>query len=70
MILLLIIIIVPGCKTYEPKDDYIESIIILRPKREVLEEPQDINDMVEIIIYYESLLQEWEAWGNLVESSI
>jgi hypothetical protein len=39
-----------------------------KPQRQELQPPQDLKDYAEIIIYYEYLVEEWEAWGELVEN--
>jgi len=38
-----------------------------KPERKELEAPHDLKDCVQIINYYEHLVQEWELWGDTVE---
>lgn len=40
------------------------------PKRELIEEPETVEDLAKLILYYEKLLQEWESWGKAVKSLI
>jgi hypothetical protein len=62
--MLLSIAIISGCKTTE--------IIILPPKpqRENLPPVETVQDYADVIIYYETLVQKWEAWGDSVEKII
>lgn len=38
-----------------------------KPERIELAEPEDLKDMAYILNYYETLVEEWEAWGETVE---
>lgn len=38
-----------------------------KPERSLIETPHTIKEYAEIIAYYESLVQEWELWGETVE---
>lgn len=37
------------------------------PERKALTVPESNDDMMRMLIYYESLVQQWEAWGECVE---
>lgn len=64
LLTLLSIVIISGCKTTE--------IVILPPKpqRENLPPVETVQDYADVIIYYETLVQKWEAWGDSVEKII
>ena len=53
-----------GCRSNK-----IEKVYVLPPKpqRKELTAPQSLKDCAEIINYYEHLVEEWEAWSELVE---
>jgi hypothetical protein len=38
-----------------------------KPQRKEIQAPQNLQDYAQIINYYEHLVEEWEAWGELVE---
>jgi len=69
MILLTILfpLITLGCKTTK-----IEESVTLPPKpqRRELEEPESIQDIANVLNYYEHLVQEWETWGDSVEKIV
>ena len=54
--------ITTGCQTTKQKND-----LPPKPERQELQAPQTLKDCAEIINYYEHLVEEWEAWGELVE---
>ena len=37
-----------------------------KPQRQELKEPTNLKECAEIIVYYESLVEEWESWGETV----
>jgi hypothetical protein len=61
MILFLLTIL--SCKTTK-----VEKVYPPKPQRQELKSPETLKDYVEIINYYEHLVQEWEAWGEAVTS--
>ncbi len=64
--MLLLILITSGCKTTQ-----IESVFLPpKPEREILPAVVTVEDYAETIIYYETLVQKWEAWGDTVEKII
>ena len=52
-----------SCAT-SPKN---EIILPPKPQRQELPEVQTVNDMAGVIVYYEYLVKEWEAWAAAVE---
>jgi len=61
LFLILFLLIIPGCKTIEYV--YPEYELPVEPEREVLEQPETIEDLALIINYYDSLVSEWEQWA-------
>ena len=55
-----------GCKTLEINAPTLPP----KPERSRIETPHSVKDYAEIIAYYERLVQEWELWGDTVESVI
>ncbi len=41
-----------------------------KPQRQEQRTPESIRDYANLIVYYESLVQEWEAWGELASEII
>jgi hypothetical protein len=39
------------------------------PKRIEQEAPQTIQDYALLIVYYEGLVKEWEAWGRFIKDN-
>lgn len=64
---ILFLIIMTGCRTTK-----VEYKIELPPKpeREELVIPKDVKECAEVILYYHSLVKEWEAWGEEVEKIV
>lgn len=60
-------ILITSCVTIKNNDE-----IILPPKPERTEIPEITNlyDMVNVINYYEHLVEEWELWAESVEQII
>ena len=54
--------ITTGCQTTKQKNE-----LPPKPERQEIQAPQTLKDCAEIINYYEHLVEEWEAWGELVE---
>lgn len=61
-------IITLGCRTTEYI--YPEYIFPDEPGREIIEDPTTIKDYQLIIIYYEFLVREWEAWAESVKNIV
>ena len=40
------------------------------PQRQELKAPESVNDLADILNYYEHLVQEWEVWGDTVETIV
>lgn len=64
---ILFLIIMTGCRTTK-----VEYKIELPPKpeREELTIPKNVKECAEVILYYHSLVKEWEAWGDEVEKIV
>lgn len=64
---ILLTLIISGCRTTK-----VEKEIILPPKpqREILEDPKDLQEVAELLNYYEHKLQEYEEWADSVEKLI
>jgi len=60
-----IIIFFPGCKTIEYV--YPEYELPPEPEREILQQPETIQDLGLIINYYDSLVSKWERWAASVK---
>lgn len=41
-----------------------------KPQRRELKEAESIQDIANILNYYEHLVQEWETWGDSVETIV
>lgn len=40
-----------------------------KPERQEMKAPETIRDYAELILYYETLVQEWELWAETVEKN-
>lgn len=40
------------------------------PEREQIEPPHTLEEIVRTMLYYEILVEQWEAWGKTVENSL
>ena len=47
-----------------------EILLPPKPERQEIQPPANLKEMCEILIYYEYLVQEWEAWGDAVSELI
>ena len=68
LLVVLLPLITLGCKTTKVE----ERDITLPPKphRRELKEPESLQDIANILNYYEHLVQEWETWGDSVETIV
>jgi len=66
--LILFLLIIPGCKTIEYV--YPDYELPAEPIREIIEDPETIEDLALIINYYDSLVSEWEQWSISVKELI
>ena len=64
--ILLSTIITVSCKSTPKK----EIVLPPKPQRQELEVPTELKDYALIIVYYDCLVEEWEAWGNTVTEII
>ena len=67
LLVLLFLQTMTGCRSNK-----IEKVYVLPPKpqRKEIQAPKDLQDYAQIINYYEHLVQEWEAWGTVVEEMV
>lgn len=67
---MLLLLITSGCQTLEKittvKIEYVLPVSPIRQDIQLSDNPE-IKDYLEIIVYYEHLVQEWETWGNTVK---
>ena len=70
MVLLMILfpLITLGCKTTKVEER--EIILPPMPQRQELKAPESVKDLADILNYYEHLVQEWEVWGDTVETIV
>ena len=47
-----------------------QTVLPPRPERTEQKEPQTMQDLAELLNYYEHLVQQWEQWGTTVENMI
>lgn len=68
MILFLVLfpIITQGCKSLEGNN----IVFPPKPERKEIKNPESAKDYALIIAYYESLVEEWETWGETVEEQL
>ena len=59
--------IIGGCKTLQ-KTDFV--VLPPMPERETLKPITSVSDYADAIVYYETLVQKWEAWGATVKEII
>ena len=53
---------ITGCVSKQKK----EVLLPPKPQREELQQPTNLKECAEVIAYYESLVEEWESWGDTV----
>lgn len=56
------------CRTIKQKENKI--ILPPKPERQELIPPKTLKDYAEIILYYETLVREWESWGATVQEIV
>ena len=66
LLVILLNVITTGCRTLQVEAPTLPP----KPERRTLEIPRTAKDYAEVIAYYEKLVQEWELWGETVESVI
>ena len=55
--------ITTGCRTLQIEAPTLPP----KPERRTIEIPRTAKDYAEVMAYYESLVQEWELWGDTVD---
>lgn len=66
--LLLLLPIMTGCRTTKQKQN--KPVLPPKPERQELTPPETLKDYALLIVYYDSLVQEWESWGEAVEGIV
>lgn len=67
LLMILLPLITLGCRT--TKVEY-EIELPPKPQRQELKAPENLQDVAKILNYYEHLVQEWENWGDKVETIV
>lgn len=67
LLILLLALTTTGCKTTQKKN---EKILPPTPKRVEIQKPTSDAEYAVLLVYYEYLVQEWEAWGETVKTVI
>lgn len=62
-------LIISACRTVETNTVIYRYQLPPSPVREIIQLPENptLADYAEVILYYDSLLQEWEIWGENVK---
>ena len=68
LFLILLTLTITGCLT--TKLIYPEYELPIEPEREILEDPETLQDLALIINYYDSLVSKWETWAISVKEII
>jgi len=68
LFLLLLMLTITGCKTIEYI--YPDYELPVEPARELLQQPETLQDLALIINYYDSLVLKWEQWAISVKDII
>ena len=68
LLIVLLPLITLGCKTTKVEER--EITLPPKPQRQELKEPESIQDIANALNYYEHLVQEWETWGDSVETIV
>ena len=70
--MLLLPVITVGCVTNPKNNELKRETIVLpaKPERIEFSDPTDINDLLEVLNYYEFLIEDWEIWSKKVEKEI
>jgi len=65
LLVILFLLIMTACSTIEYV--YPEYELPPEPEREILQQPETIQDLGLIINYYDSLVSKWERWAASVK---
>lgn len=57
-----------GCRT--TKQTHNKIVLPPMPQRQEITPPESVKDYAYIILYYDTLVQEWEVWGETVEGLV
>ena len=63
---ILFVTITTGCRTLLVDTPALPP----KPERSPLEMPHSVKEYAQIIAYYETLVREWELWGETVEKTV
>lgn len=64
----LLMLTILSCKSTKQSEP--EIILPPKPVRRELAPVESVKDLALTIVYYESLVQEWELWGETVEDIV
>ena len=69
LLFILLFILLGGCLT---TTEYVtvKPEYSFPPVREQLDEPETVEDLANMIVYYEEILSEWESWGISVYETL
>lgn len=68
LLTILLLSITASCRTTKIEDS--EIILPPKPQREERPTPTNLEEVGELLAYYESLVQSWENWGERVETIV
>lgn len=63
--MILLLITITGCRSL-PKNN--EVVLPPKPERYTQKIPKTTADYALLVLYYETLVQEWEQWAKTVET--
>lgn len=66
LLILLSAAITAGCKTTKTEKKGVT--LPPKPQRQEIPFPEELKDYALIIVYYDSLVQQWETWAETVEN--
>ncbi len=69
LLLILLLPIISGCMSVKAPECPL-PVFPPEPIRQHQELPETRDDFVRLVVYYEALVQEWEAWAHTVKHLI
>lgn len=64
----LLMLIIVSCKSTKQSEE--EIVLPPKPVRKELKPVESVKDLAFTMVYYETLVKEWELWGQTVEDII